>query len=525
MATDGPILVTGATGYVGGRLIPRLLTAGYRVRAMGRSMDKLACRPWSTHLNVELVQGDVQNEHSLNDAVDGCLVAFYLVHAMIAQKKQFAEADRLAAVHMRNAAEKAGLKHLIYLGGLGDADHPQLSPHLASRHEVGNILQSGKVPVTILRAAMILGSGSASFEILRYLVEHLPMMITPRWVQSPTQPIAIENVLDYLVGCLGNEDVLGKSYDIGGPDVLTYKDLIHLYAREAGLPRRRIIPVPLLTPKLSALWIHLVTPVPASIALPLTEGLSVPTICREQKIKAHIPLQLKSCRQAIRTAIDRILEKQVESCWTDAGRLQPPEWAYCGDAGYAGGTILTCAYRIWIDAKPEGIWPYVAQIGGQTGYYFGDWLWRLRGMLDRWAGGVGLRRGRRDPSRIRVGDALDFWRVLTVLRNQRLTLLAEMKVPGDAILDIQIHPKGEGRSELRMVSRFLPRGLGGLAYWYALYPFHVWLFKGMLRALAEATGAGDSGTPPQSFDPRQESSCALSLESHRRVSSESRVRP
>lgn len=505
-----PILVTGATGYVGGRLIPRLLAAGYSVRAMGRSKAKLACRPWVSHPNVELFQGDVRNINSLNAAADGCDSAFYLVHAMIAQKKQFAKADRISARHMRDAARRAGLSQIIYLGGLGDVNHPGLSHHLASRHEVGNILQSGKVPATVLRAAMIIGSGSASFEILRYLVEHLPVMITPRWVSSPTQPIAIENVLDYLMGTLTCEAVQGGTFDIGGPEVLNYADLIATYAQEAGLPPRRILPVPVLTPKLSALWIHLITPVPAAIALPLTEGLSIPTVCQDNRIQALIPIELKTCRRAIRTALDRILEKQVETCWTDAGQLQPPEWAYCGDADYAGGTILTCAYRMPIDAPAEKIWPYVSAIGGNNGYYFADRLWQLRGLLDRWFGGVGLRRGRRDPNRIAVGDALDFWRVLNVVSHQRLTLLAEMKVPGDAILDIQIQPMGDKQCELRMVSRFLPRGVGGLIYWYVLLPFHVWIFKGMLRAMGKRV-KGTTRDLPRAFDPRAESTCALSL--------------
>jgi uncharacterized protein YbjT (DUF2867 family) len=508
MTTNAPVLVTGATGYVGGRLIPRLLAAGYTVRAMGRAMDKLACRPWAAQEHVQLVEGDVQDLDAMVAAAHGCKAAYYLVHAMVAQKRRFAEADRLSALNMRMAAERTGLRQIIYLGGLGDARHPDLSHHLASRHEVGEILQSGTVPTTILRAAMILGSGSASFEILRYLVERLPLMITPRWVQTPTQPIAIENVLGYLIGVLENEAAMGGTFDIGGPDVLTYEDLIRIYAREAGLPARRVVPVPVLTPRLSARWIHLITPVPASIALPLTEGLSIPTTCADNRIQALVQQELISCRQAVATALDRILEKQVETCWTDAGHLQPPEWAFCGDAPYAGGTILDCAYRLRLDAPPEQVWPPLVRIGGAQGYYFGDRLWRLRGMLDRWAGGVGLRSGRRHPEQLGVGDALDFWRVLTLEPLRRLTLLAEMKVPGEAILDLQIHPQGDGRCELRMVSRFLPRGLAGLLYWYILYPFHVWIFKGMLKAIAKQADARHTGTP-RPFDPRAEASCAL----------------
>lgn len=508
MRNEAPILVTGATGYVGGRLVPRLLAAGYAVRAMGRSLEKLVCRPWAAHAKVELVQGDTMDRDALAAAARGCRAAYYLVHAMMARKGRFAEADRQSAMNMRNAAEQAGLQQVIYLGGLGDVRHPQLSRHLASRHEVGAILQSGRVPATVFRAAMILGSGSASFEILRYLVERLPVMVTPRWVQTPTQPIAIQDVLGYLIGCLQNPATMGGTFDIGGPDVLTYADLIHIYAREAGLPRRRIIPVPLLTPRLSARWIHLVTPVPASIALPLTEGLSVPTTCANDRIRSLVPQTLMSCRQAVRKALDRILEQQVETCWSDAGALQPPEWAVCGDAHYAGGTVLHCAYRLRLDAAPESVWKPVIRMGGENGYYFGDALWQLRGLLDRWAGGVGLRRGRRSAEHLAVGDALDFWRVLDLDPNRRLTLLAEMKVPGEAILDLQLFPLGAGRTELRMVSRFLPRGLGGLLYWHALYPVHVWIFKGMLAAIAGRAGAARIG-PPERFDPRAEPSCAL----------------
>jgi uncharacterized protein YbjT (DUF2867 family) len=508
MTDKAPILVTGATGYVGGRLIPRLLAAGYTVRAMGRSLEKLSCRPWAALDGVQLVQGDTLDVDALTAAARGCRAAYYLVHAMMARKGRFADADRRSALNMRVAAGRAGLQQIIYLGGLGDVRHPNLSRHLASRHEVGLILQSGKVPATVLRAAMILGSGSASFEILRYLVERLPVMITPRWVHTPTQPIAIQNVIGYLIGCLQNPATMGGTYDIGGPDVLTYGDLIRIYAGEAGLPARRVMPVPLLTPGLSARWIHLVTPVPASIALPLTEGLSVPTTCTDQRIRALVSQSLVGCREAIRTALNRTVERQVETCWTDAGLLQPPEWAFCGDAAYAGGTVLNCAYRVRVGASPEQVWKPVIRIGGDNGYYFVNWLWRLRGMLDRLAGGVGLRRVTHNGNRLGVGDALDFWRVLALEPGRRLTLLAEMKVPGEAVLDLQLHPLVTGQTELRMVSRFLPRGLGGLFYWYALLPVHAWVFKGMLTAIARRAGAGKFGAP-QKFDPSTAPSCAL----------------
>ena len=346
------ILVTGATGYVGGRLVPRLLDAGYRIKAFGRSMEKLRCRPWGNDPNVELVQGDMLDLKSLEKAVNGCRAVFYLVHSMNAHENAFTDADRDAARNLRSAAARARIERIIYLGGLGGDNSEGTSKHLRSRHEVGKILQAGSVPTTVLRSAMILGSGSASFEILRYLVERLPVMITPKWVHTPCQPISISDVLSYLEGCLRTDDVLGQTLDIGGPDVLTYRDIIHIYAKEAGLPKRRIIPVPFLSPTLSAYWIHLITPVPSSIAIPLTQGLSVPVTCKDNRILSMIPLKRQSCRETISKALDRIHQEQVETCWADAGCLIPPEWAYCGDAEYTGGTVLECGYKIRLNATP-----------------------------------------------------------------------------------------------------------------------------------------------------------------------------
>jgi uncharacterized protein YbjT (DUF2867 family) len=503
-----PVLVTGATGYVGGRLIPALLDEGYRVRAMARSLEKAASRPWAGHPRVELVQGDVFDPVSLERAASGCRGAYYLVHSMIAQKAKYVEADRRAAHNMVAAASAAGLERLIYLGGLAKKKAGTLSRHLQSRIEVANILQAGPVPVTTLRAPMILGSGSASFEILRYLVERLPAMTTPRWVHSLNQPIAIRNVLSYLIGCLAHEETSGQTYDIGGPDILSYRDLLDIYAEEAGLPKRLIIPLPVLTPTLSALWIHLISPVPKSIALPLTEGLSSDAVCSENMIQSIIPQKLLSCREAIRLALDRIRQEQVDTCWMDAGKLLEPEWAHCGDAEWAGGTIMSCGYRATLQATADEAWQPVRRIGGKTGWYFGNFLWRLRGMMDRLAGGVGLRRGRRHPSEIGVGDVLDFWRVLRVDPPYRLLLVAEMKTPGEALLEFQITPVTDGRVELRMLSRFLPKGLLGMIYWYALYPFHQWVFYGMLKAIAKAIQKPIVSSPER-FTPKLHTACRL----------------
>jgi uncharacterized protein YbjT (DUF2867 family) len=503
-----PILVAGATGYVGGRLIPALLEAGYRVRAMGRSLDKLACRPWARHEQIELVQGDVLDRASLDAACRGCWAVYYLVHSMIAQKEKFAEADRRAARNMVASAASEGLERIIYLGGLAEAQDTALSKHLQSRIEVADILQSGSVPTTDLRAPMILGSGSASFEILRYLVEHLPVMTTPRWVFSLNQPIAIRNVVRYLVECLAHDETIGQTFDIGGPDVLSYRKLLDIYAEEAHLRKRWVIPVPVLTPTLSAYWIHLISPVPASIALPLTEGLTSAAVCTENRIQAIIPQKLLSCREAIRLALERVKQQQVDSCWADAGKLIEPEWAHCGDADWAGGTILKCGYRAKISASAEALWALIHSIGGHRGYYFGDKLWRLRGWIDRLFGGSGLGRGSSNRSGRSVGEAVDFWRVLTVEPPHRLVLLSEMKAPGDALLEFQITAISPERSELQLVSRLVPRGLGGYVYWYAFYPFHQWVFSGMLKSIARLTGKALSHRPER-FTPKLHNSCAL----------------
>ena len=484
------ILVTGSTGYVGGRLVPQLLQAGYRVRALGRSISKLKGRPWGNHPLVELAAGDVLDKKSLVKACEGCWAAFYLVHSMNADPKGYAETDRRAAQHMVEAAAQAGLNRMVYLGGLGRQDDPSLSEHLRSRLEVAHILQSGTVPTTFLRAAMILGAGSVSFEILRYLVERLPVMITPAWVDSQVQPIGIRNVLNYLQGCLEHDQVLGQTFDIGGPEVVTYRRLFQIYAEEARLRKRLIISVPFFTPSLSSYWIHLITPIPSSIARPLAEGLRNAVICRENRIRDIIPQDLLDCRQTIRLALERIKQQQVDTCWMDASAAAavPREWIYCGDTPYAGGTSLELGYRIQIKATPEEVWEPIIKIGGRTGWYFGTALWKIRGWVDRLMGGIGFRAGRRHPAELRPGDALDFWRVLEVDPPAHLLLLAEMKLPGEALLEFHVKTLNEEVTELQQLSRFLPRGLGGLLYWYGLDPFHRLLYPNMLKAIARATG-------------------------------------
>jgi uncharacterized protein YbjT (DUF2867 family) len=507
MAKTAPILVTGATGYVGGRLIPALLESGYHVRAMARTLEKMRSRYWAGHENVELFEADVFDMHSLQKALSGCRIAYYLIHSMIARKSDYAAADRKAAENMLEAAAQTGLHRIIYLGGLSAPTQKTLSRHLRSRSEVARILQSGEIQTTVLRAPMILGSGSASFEILRYLVERLPAMTTPRWVRSLNQPIAIRNVIGYLVGCIEHAETTGNTYDIGGPDVLTYRDLLDLYAEEARLPKRVIIPLPVLTPTLSALWIHLISPVPKSIALPLTQGLTSDAVCSENRIQAIIPQELLSCRDAIRLALERVRQDKVDTCWMDAGAIREPEWVQCGDADWAGGTIMRCGYRVRLKATPADVWEPVRRIGGRTGWYHGNLLWHFRGFLDRLVGGVGLRRGRRHPNHLGVGDVVDFWRVLEVNPPYKLVLAAEMKTPGEALLEFQISPATEnGHVEFRMLSRFMPKGLLGLVYWYALYPFHEWVFYGMLKSIA-GTIQKPIISGPERYTPRISTAC------------------
>ena len=501
-----PVLVTGATGYVAGRLVPLLLDSGYRVRTMGRSIEKMADRAWGNHPNVELVAGDIMDRESLKKAAKGCTTIYYLVHSMISQKDGYRNADITGAKNMAWAAEQVKAGHIIYLGGLGDINHKNISKHLISRNEVGTILQQGSVPATVLRAAMILGSGSASFEILRYLAERLPVMLTPKWISMPTQPIAITNVLEYLKGCMEHPETRGNTYDIGGPDQIAYQDLFKTFARVAGLPVPVMIKLPFLTPRLSSLWIHLITPVPAAIARPLAEGLSLPTLCTENRINQIIPVKLISCKEAIKRALDRIRLEQVDTRWSDAGALVRPEWAYCGDSSYSGGTILQCGYRARVKAGAPDLWPAVGRIGGKTGYYAADVLWKIRGFLDQLTGGVGLNRGRRSPDTLQTGDALDFWRVLEIAPPVKLVLAAEMRTPGEALLEVRVNPIDNAQCELVLLSRFFPKGLFGILYWYILYPFHEYLFSHMLMGMVRSENL-ELLTPPERFTPKLNPSC------------------
>ncbi len=486
------ILVAGATGYVGGRLVPLLLQKGYRVRAFSRSERKVRSRPWGGHERLDVVQGDMHDPDSARRAVAGCGAAYYLVHCMEARHTDFAGADRRAAYTMVRALRGSSVRRIIYLSGLFP-DDPDLSEHLRSRAEVAEILSLAGVPLTTLRAAQIIGAGSASFEMLRWLVERLPVMITPKWASVRTQPISITDTMGYLVGVLERPETANESYDIGGPDILSYNDLIRLYAEVAGLKKRLLVPFPWLPLSLSARWISLVTPIPEALALPLMEGMRNEVICRDSRIREIIPQDLTPIRTAFERALGHLRHQSVKSSWFDAGMPSVPEWVLRGDARYAGGTVYNDAYAVRLDATPEEVWQPIVHIGGVTGWYSKNALWRLRGLMDKLMGGPGAQRGRRSSEELYVGDGLDFWRVLDIKPGKRLLLLTEMRLPGEGLLDLLLNPRdggepGQPGTELVLSLYFRPRGLPGRAYWHAVTPLHRLVFTGMLRAIADRIG-------------------------------------
>lgn len=480
------IAIAGATGYIGGRLAPRLLELGYALRCLVRTPAKLRDRTWAVHPNLEISQTDLGDPAAIAESLAGCHAAYYLVHSMTSAGADYAHRDRELAANFALAAQQAGLARIIYLGGLGETGSG-LSEHLASRREVEAALASTGVPVTVLRAAMIIGSGSASFEILRYLVERLPVMITPKWVSTPCQPIAVRNVIGYLLDSLAEPQTTGRVFDIGGPEVLRYRQIMDIMAEELGLKRRWIIPVPILTPRLSSYWIHLVTPLSHDIAKPLAEGLKNPVVCREDEITRLIPERLLTVREAIQAALRKFTIHQVETSWQMAGPIP-------GDPDWAGGTVFRDTRQVTIQAPAQAAFRAVCRVGGGHGWYAADWLWQIRGFLDTLAGGPGLRRGRRDPELVAFGEALDFWRVVGLERDHRLTLRAEMKLPGEALLEFRIESTGPRQCTLHQTALFHPRGLSGLLYWYAILPLHHVVFQGMLRGIQrEATQIANAG--------------------------------
>lgn len=479
--TDAPpVFLTGATGYIGGRLARWLLTAGWRIRCAVRSPAKLASRPWITGPQVEVVDVDLTDRAALVQAMRGCGVAYYLVHSLLAAGEDFAREDRQLAQVFAAAAGEAGLERIIYLGGLGETG-VALSEHLSSRREVEEALAGGPVPVTVFRAAMILGSGSASFEILRYLVERLPMMIAPRWVKTECQPIAVRNVLFYLVACLSVPATRGQTLDIGGPDILSYRALVQSMARAAGLRSRIVVALPLVTPRLSAWCIHLFTPVTERFARPLAEGMRNRVVCRDDRAVRLMPQRLLPVEEAITLAITRVQDDEVETRWSDAGPMP-------GDPDWTGGTVFSDQRTLLVAAAPDRIFRAVCRVGGAHGWYGSDWLWRARGFLDRLVGGPGMRGGRRDQERLVVGDTVDFWRVTSCVDDRRLELTAEMRLPGDARLEFLIESTDAG-ARLVQTARFRPRGLAGILYWYAMVVPHAVIFPRIVHGIARAAEA------------------------------------
>lgn len=494
-------LVTGPTGYIGGRLVPHLLAAGKRVRVFARHPERLRDAPW--YDDVEIVAGDAHDAVAVRAAMDGIDVAYFLLHSLTV-KGGFAASERSMASCFAIEAKRAEVSRIIYLGGiLPKGQTTELSEHLRSRSQVGEILRNSGVPTIELRAAVILGSGSASFEMLRYLTERLPAMITPKWVHNRIQPIAIRDVLRYLVGCADLPIDVNRKFDIGGPEVLTYTEMMQRYALISGLRKRVILPVRVLTPNLSSHWVGVITPVPASIARPLVESLRHEVICNENDIKDYIPDPpegLLGLDHAISLALKRVQDAEVTTRWSSASIPGAPAEPLPSDPAWAGGSLYKDVRQVTTKASPAQVWDVVEGIGGDHGWYSFKLAWKIRGFLDRGVGGVGLRRGRRNPHELMVGEAVDFWRVEELLPERLLRLRAEMKLPGLAWLDFTVSTNGVGQTVLGQRATFYPRGLAGQFYWYAVLPFHGIVFGNMIRNMAnEANRAAlQYPTSPQS---------------------------
>ena len=466
------VLVLGATGYIGGRLIPLLLSSSHQVRCLVRSPRKLSGKSWN---NVEVLAGDVLRPDTFGHAFENINILIYLIHSMTGSERQFERTDRTAAENVAQAARQSGVKRILYLGGLGKRNASQ-SPHLRSRHEVADILRSSGVAVTELRAGVIIGAGSASFEMIHHLVNRLPVMICPRWVNVKTQPIGIDDVLQYLAESVDNENTTGQTIDIGAPDILSYKEMMLGVARALKL-KRWIFPVPVLTPKLSSYWMNLITPIPVALARSLIESLRSETICENNRANELFSFTPASFEETVRRALEKTQSDDVETNWTTAS-------APFVDSEIDPSHLLTNTQVERIEAEPEKVFRAVASLGGNNGWLYANWLWRLRGFLDKQIGGVGLRRGRRNATHITIGEALDFWRVEEVEPGHRLLLRAEMKVPGQAWLEYVVEPAGPRFTMLTQTARYYPKGLLGLLYWYSLYPIHRIIFRGLAHRIA-----------------------------------------
>ncbi len=481
----GRALVAGASGYVGGRLIPRLLTDGWQVSAMARSAERLRAAPWAG--SVDVVEADVQDPVSLAGALAGVDVAYYLVHS-IGGAGSFEDADRTGAGRFATEAAAAGVRRIVYLGGLQPSGE-DLSAHLRSRGEVGEIFLRCDVQAVVLQAAVIIGSGSASFEMLRYLTERLPAMIVPKWVESRIQPIAISDVVHLLAGIGAVPDVLNRTFDIGGPDVMTYAEMMRTYADVVGLRPRPMIKVPVLSTRLSSLWVGLVTPVPSGLARPLVDSLHNTVVCREHDIDDYVPPLPggpTGFRAAVAEALRQIADADVATHWSNAATRGAASDPMPTDPDWAGGDLYTDDRSTPVDATPAELWQVIRGIGGTSGWYSWPLAWTVRGMIDRLWGGPGLRRGRRSATDLRVGDAVDWWRVEDVVPGELLRLRAEMRIPGRAWLDLGIEHAEDGSIRFRQRAVFAPRGVWGRIYWWVVWPFHRFVFGGMQRNIAAA---------------------------------------
>ncbi|MGA0069685.1 MAG: SDR family oxidoreductase [Candidatus Nanopelagicaceae bacterium] len=485
MSQERRILVTGASGYVGGRLVRALLNEGLQVRVSVRDKNKISGQIWANE--VEVAVGNATNFDEMRSALDGVHTAFYLLHS-IGVGAHFDELEAEMARNFAKAAEASGVKQIVYLGGIANVE--KQSKHLASRARTGQELSSTSVPVMELRAGIVIGSGSASFEMLRHLTHRLPIMTTPKWVSNRTHPIAIRDVLWYLSSAAKLKEPVNGIFDIGGPEILSYADMMQKFAKCSGLRRRWIIRVPVLTPKLSSLWIGFVTPVPTRLARPLIGSLINETVADPKKsIEAIIPKPpegLIDVTTAINLALSRTTSNQVETRWSDAAVITAPWQKAQSDPDWAGEITHRDKRDVLTDAPIDCVWKSIEQIGGETGWYGADFLWWARGVLDRVVGGVGLRRGRRDPKHLRIGDGLDFWRVEAIEKEKVLRLYAEMILPGKAWLEFRIEPE-DGKVRITQEATFSPRGLGGQLYWYLVLPLHAFVFPTMLRNIVRSS--------------------------------------